>query len=58
MVSAKSQLPHDISLCCGHWDTEQVQVDALIGLGGAARRKQVLPTDEVIQVLSSPEFRC
>ena len=48
MVSAKTQLPQHISLCCGDWDKEQVQVDALVGLGEAARRKHVLPLDAVI----------
>ena len=48
MVSAKTQLPQHFSLRCGDRDTEQVQVDGLVGLGIAARRKHVLPLDAVI----------
>ena len=48
MVSATSQIRQHISVCCGDWDEEQVQVDALVCLGEAARRGHLLSLDPVI----------
>ena len=57
MVSATSQIRQHISVCCGDWDEEQVEVDALVWVMGvmvivAGGARRLVPAKWTVALLA------